>query len=325
MKVSRSTKIGIFVAIVISFAIWGLYFLKGMDLFNKESRYVILYKNIQGLVSSNPVQIKGLKVGIVSKIEFTDPHFETLTVEIIVKNGIKIPKGTIAKIYSSDLMGSKSIELLVGNSNEYYHDGDTLQSEIEESLQEQVKLQMLPIKRKAESLMSTMDSILTGFEYVFNQNTKENLLTSIENIKKTFENLEHSTRNIDTLVSNGNLYMALSNIESITSNIKAQNKSIANILNNTSKLTDTIVQMNISKTLRHANSALIQFDSIASKISRGDGTIGQLLKNDTLFDQLKAASSDLDKLLIDVKSNPKKYVHFSIFGSKSGTKSDKQK
>jgi len=325
MNINRPFKIGIFVILVLACGIWGLFYLKGLDLLSKESRYYIKYENIEGLVISNPVQIKGLKVGQVEKISFSDQQFNTLIVEIVIKHGYKIPKGTIAKIYSSDLMGSKSIELMIGKSTVFLNDGDTLQSDIEKSLQDQVRLEVLPIKRKAESLMSSMDSIFSRLETVFNQKTEENIRTSITNIKLTFENLEHTTRKLDTIITTSNMSSILRNIDAISTTIRLQNKNISSILSNLGVFTDTIVKLDVSKTLTKANHALLVFDSIATKISKGEGTIGQLVKNDSLFRELKTASKSLDILLNDVKANPKRYVHFSIFGSNSATKTTSSK
>ena len=325
MTISKPVKIGIFVTVVFVSGIWGLFYLRGLDLFSKETKYYIVYENIQGLVSSNPVQIKGLKVGQVSNITFTDGQYNNIVVEIIIKHGYKIPKGSIGKIYSADLMGSKSIEIITGKSLEYMKDGDTLQSDIEKSLQEQVRLEVLPIKKKAESLMSSMDSIFSGIEYVFNKKTQENIMTSISNIKKTFENLEYTTRRFDTIISSGNITSIIKNVDAITTTIKLQNKNITKTIANISTISDTLVKMNVSRTLLSANHSLLMFDSIVTKINQGDGTLGQLIKNETLYNDMKTVSKSLDSLLIDVQKNPKRYVHFSIFGSNSGTKTSKRK
>ena len=325
IKISRPIKIGIFVTVVLFTAIWGLFYLKGLDLFNKESRYYIVYDNIQGLEVSNPVQIKGLKVGQVTKISFSNEQYQSLVVEIIVKHGYKLPKGTIAKIYSADLMGSKSIELIPSNNVILCESGDTLQSDIERSLQDQVRLEVLPIKKKAESLMSSMDSIFSGLEYVFNKDTKENIMNNISDIRKTFENLERTTKKIDTIVSIGNFSSIFQNINSITGNIRQQNKNISNILNNVSIMTDSLSNLRITQTIRKANNVAETIDAILVKINNGEGTIGQLVKNDSLYKQLHSATSSLDSLLKDVKTHPKRYVHFSIFGSNSDTKSHKSK
>lgn len=325
IKNSRPIKIGIFVTVVLFAALWGIFYLKGLDLFNKESRYYVIYENIQGLEISNPVQIKGLKVGQVTKISFSNQQYKSIVVEILVKHGYKLPKGTIAKIYSSDLMGSKSIELLPSSNTTSCEDGDTLQSDIEQSLQDQVRLEVLPIKKKAESLMSSMDSIFSGLEYVLNKDTKENIMNSIYGIRKTFENLERTTKKLDTIVSIDKFSKIFENINSITSNIRQQNKNVSNILNNVSVMTDSLANLKITQTIRKANNVAESFDIILKKINNGEGTIGQLINNDSLYTQLHQASYSLDSLLKDVKMHPKRYVHFSIFGSNSDTKSHKSK
>ena len=150
-------------------------------------------------------------------------------------------------------------------------------------------------------------------------------MTSISNIKKTFENLEYTTRRFDTIISSGNITSIIKNVDAITTTIKLQNKNIAKTIANISTISDTLVKMNVSRTLLSANHSLLMFDSIVTKINQGDGTLGQLIKNETLYNDMKTVSKSLDSLLIDVQKNPKRYVHFSIFGSNSGTKTSKRK
>jgi len=325
MKINSSTKIGVFVAIIFSLAIWGIYYLKGIDLFSKENKYYVIYQNIDGLMISNPVQIKGLKIGQVSNIWFSNAKYESVTVEIMVKKDIHVPQGSVAKVYSSDLMGSKSIELIMGNSPKMLNHGDTLKSSTEESLKEQVKIEMLPLKKKAENLMNSMDSTFSVLETMFNKNTMENITTSIMNIRKTFENLQHTTTKIDTIVTKSNIGSILQNLETTTYMLKLQNKNIANTLTNLSAFSDTLARVHLAQTLQKADNAFTIFDSIAQKVIKGEGTIGQLIQNDTLFRKIHSASVDLDALLLDVQNNPKKYVHFSVFGSNSSTKNTKGK
>ena len=317
MKINKTIIAGIFICFVVAITIWGLYFLKGSNLLDRQKKYIVVYDNIQGLTISSPVLINGFKVWQVASIYFQDNNNDSLIVELMLDKELKIREGSIAKIYSSDLMGSKSIELIMGKQTRVLEAGDTLLPDAESDLKEQVKLQMLPLKHKAERLMGSMDSVLVMVEYIFNETTKQNIRSSIASIKNTFENLERSTKNIDTIVSSGNISSILSNIESITSNVKNHNDEIATILSNLSVFTDSLTKTKIGHTIQRTNNAISKIDSITTLINSGQGTIGLLLRNDSLYRNLVSASASLDSLLVDFKKNPKRYIHFSAFGGKS--------
>lgn len=325
MKDYKTIRIGVFVVLVVALSIWGFYFLKGSNIINKKNSYIVVYDDIEGLSVSSPVLIRGLKIGQVSDIHFSNDTYDSLIVELLVDNDIRIPRGTVARIYSSDLMGSKSIQLIVSDSLTFLAPGDRLHPDVEENLKEQVKLQMLPLKKKAESLMGSMDSVLAMVEYIFNENTKQNIRTSILSIRRTFENLEHSSRNIDSIVSNGNVTSIMQNIEGITRNVKKHNKEISNILENLSSFSDTLVRSQLSTTLQKTNLALVEVQSIANKINQGQGSLGMLLNNDTLYRNITNVSADLDSLLIDIKENPSRYINVSVFGSKKEKWKDTKK
>lgn len=194
--------------------------------------------------------------------------------------------------------------------------GDTLTSDIQPSITEEVSYQMLPIKRKAESVMASLDSVLSVIQYVFNEDTRENLAHSFESIKFTIQNLEHTTYNIDTLVTTqrNRLAVIFDNIESISTNIKNNNAKLANIISNFSTLSDSLSKAKIVSTINSANKAMLNFSEVTEKINSGEGSLGLLINNDSLYNQLAKSSKDLDLLLEDLRLNPQRYVHVSVFG-----------
>lgn len=309
---NSKTRIGVVAALTLAVTIWGFNFLKGTNLFNAQKKYIILYNKVDGLNVSNAVTLRGLKVGKVEEIRFTDNQFSSLTVVISVDNSFDLPRGTMARIFSSDLMGSKSIDLIPGEATRILKDGDTLKSSVEESLSEQVKLQMLPLKRQAERLMGSMDSVLAVVNNIFNNDTKNNIQKTFSSIKTTFTNLEHSTNSIDTLVSSGQLNRILLNIELITSNLRQNNATITHIMNNMSAISDSVSRIQFAQTMRQIQNTFAQLEDITLKINSGKGTIGQLLNSDSVYVSLEKSVRDLDSLLVDINRNPKKYVHFSL-------------
>ena len=319
MKIKREVKIGVIVTVALALLFWGFNFLRGKNVFTQQREFYAVYEQIDGLTEANPVLVNGFKVGQVDKMYFLSPTDGRIVVRIAMYNDIIIPKNTIAKIMSSDLLGSKAIELKLGNSTKVANSGDTLLSSIQGSLQDEVSKQILPFKKKAESLLLSMDSVMAVIQYVFNKETRDNLAKSFENIKYTLDNLKHFSYNIDTLVSaqKNRLAAIIGNVESLTRNLKDNNQKITTILNNFSSISDSLAKANISKTIKKADNALEQFSQITNKINNGTGSLSLLLNNDTLYNNLKSASKELDELLLDVKLHPKRYVHFSLFGKSS--------
>lgn len=307
--------IGVVVSLTIGVLVWGINYLKGKNFFVKEKEYYVVYNKIEGLTNSNPVTINGLRVGVVRDIYFHPDGSGRIIVKFVLTQEYHIPDSSIAKIYSVDLMGSKGISLDLTKSKNYYNVGDTLFAATEKDLKEQVSAQMLPLKHKAEELMFSMDSVMTVIQYIFNKQTRDNLSKTFESIKITVRNLESTSISLDTLMNNekGKLAIIFSNIESITSNLKNNNEKLTTILTNFADISDTLAKANIYSTITNANKALADANVILDKIKRGEGSMGMLINNDSLYKSLNNSAGNLDKLLFDINENPKKYVHFSLF------------
>ena len=196
--------------------------------------------------------------------------------------------------------------------------GAILKSSIQGTLQEEVNMQILPMKRKAEDLMLSFDSVLTLVRTVFNANTQENLASSFESIKNTLNNLESTTFTLDTLfiTQKSKLAAIFSNVESITLNIRENNNRITNVIKNFSNLSDTLAKADFARVIKNASDALSETNQVVNKINNGKGSLGLLLNNDAIYNKLDKASTELGQLLEDMKLNPKRYVHFSLFGGK---------
>jgi len=318
LKIKKEIKIAIVFIGVLVLLYWGINFLKGKDLFNKERIYIAVYNQVDGLVVSNPVLVNGFQIGRVKKMYLHPDNSGRIIAELVINNNdMKIPVNSIARLYSSNLLGSHAVEIQVGNSATMAKDGDTLKTFVEASLSEEVSVQFQPIKQKFESVMLSIDSVLVIIKSVFNENTQRNLTQSFESIRLTIQNLEHTTFNIDTLVVTQRVKLAniVGNVESISQNIKKNNDKISNILANFSNLSDTIAKAKIASTLENANKSMKQFSEIMEKINNGQGSLGLLINNDSLYNNLNGASRQLNELVEDVKLNPHRYVTISVFGS----------
>jgi phospholipid/cholesterol/gamma-HCH transport system substrate-binding protein len=300
--------------VAITSLVLGLNYLKGQNYFKEENNYFIEYESIQGLMVSNPVLVNGFKVGQIKDIQLQLDKEKKILVEINIENYIHLNDSSVAMIYSLDLMGSKGIDLLIGNGKNALSKGDFLIAKIEEDLKDQVSAQMLPLKRKAEDLMVNMDDAMKVIKGFFNENNKNNLENTLKNLNQTFITLKHTSKELDSILSKGGkLDEILTNAESITNNLKNNNEQISFILNNLSMVSDSLAKSELLSTINNANRTLAQTDSIMQKINNGEGTIGQLINNDTLYNNLEDASQSLDRLLIDIKQNPKRYIHYSLF------------
>ncbi|GAB4292390.1 MAG: hypothetical protein Kow0068_17670 [Marinilabiliales bacterium] len=318
MKTGRYIVIGLVAVFTIVLAIWGINFLQGKKLFGEQKEYHAIYDRIDGLVETSPVMIKGLLVGKVTEIRFIPDSEKTFVVFVsftVEDENLRIPDSSIAEIASVDLMGTKAINLIFSKSTNYHKYGDTLLSSIESTLKEQVSREMLPLKRKAEDLMLSIDSVMAVIQSIFNANSRENISKSLYNIRKTLQTLERTTFTLDTLVQSEKSKLAhiFSNLESITTNFRNNNEKLSNIMANFSNISDSLAKTNLKTTIDKATNTLITANEILDKINNGEGTLGLLLNNDTLYNNLESSAKDLDKLLKDIEANPKKYLHFSIF------------
>ncbi len=326
MKFSKEIKIGIIVIAGVLFAYWGINFLKGRDFFTSRTLVFAVYKRVDGLAPSNAVYVNGMKVGMVRKLALLPDFSGRILVSLQINNDLKIPRNSEAEIYGTDLLGTKGVRIVFGDSKEDLQDGDTLFSNIQKSLTEEVNAQVAPFKQKAESLLSSMDSVLIIVQAVFNETTKQNLKNSFQSISNSLASIENIASNLDTVLSpRGRLQNILLNVESISLNLKNNNEKIAGILDNFHQLSDTLVKANFAGTIENARKTLEETAGIFSKVNKGEGSLGMLVNDDSLYTQLNTSARDLDLLLKDIQLNPKRYLSFSVINLGTGKKNKKSK
>lgn len=315
MKISKEFKIGFIVTISLALLYWGINFLKGKDVFSKERVFVAVYNDVAGLEKTNPITINGLHVGQVRNMNFAPDGRAKVVIELVLKNSIDIPSNSTAKIISSDLLGSKAVEITLGNSTVMAEPGDTLISDIEMSIKEEVNRQLQPLKTKAEYLMGSIDTVLTMLQSLFSHDNTNNFSKSVKSIANSFENLESTTETLDTLISGQRSRMEniLESIDAITLNLRNNEDELNNIIHNFSSVSDTLAKIRFAQTMQHVDKTMADLSQITSKINQGEGSIGMLINNDSLYIELEKSSRELNLLLEDIRLNPKKYVRFSVF------------
>jgi phospholipid/cholesterol/gamma-HCH transport system substrate-binding protein len=306
---NKEFKIGFFAIASIIALVFGVNYLKGINILNDNSDFYAVYENIGGLQVGSPVLVNGYKVGMVSNIDLLTEQNQNLLVTISLDKEFDMAKNTVCKIVNQDLMGTKGIALILGDTDELVRGGDTLISGIEGSLQDEVNAQILPLKNKAEELIGSIDSVMMIVTAVLNKDTRDNLRNSLSSLDKTFELMSQTMVKVDSMVdiNDDRIAKVVKNLESITSNLESSNGEIKTILTNFATLSDSLVKADIATVLQNVN-------DIATKINNGEGSIGLLLKDNKIYANFEKSTRELASLLEDIKKNPSRYVNFSIIG-----------
>ena len=305
MKISREVKLGLLGTLTLFLFIWGISYLKGRDIFTSQITLYSEFDNVTGLVETNPVVISGVKIGQVDEIFFHPNGSGKVMVSMVLKKTIAIPDNSIAHLKGADFMGFREIELILGNSSVTISDGDTLASRTSTSIMEDVSQQFGPLKQQAESLLAKMDSVLGAVRFVLNEETRDNLIKSMESLKNTMVSVEQQADRLGVIMANA---------ESISNNLEANNETINNILQNFSSISDTLAALEIAHTMAEVNSAMEALSFTMEKIQRGEGSLGMLVNDEELYRNLETSSRNLDLLLEDIRQNPRRYINISVFG-----------
>lgn len=323
MKISKEFKIGIVILLAIGGLIWGINFLKGYDIFSKKYELFAVYPKIDGLIEANPLMINGFKVGQVNKISLIKRNGAYFVlVKFLLTEDVKIPKNSLARAVSSDLLGSKAVEIIYSDETEFVKSGDTLQAQSEEGLKESVNKVVAPLQKKANELLSSIDSVMTIVKVVLNKTTRENLSKSFESIKLAIKSLEQTCYKLDDLVASekAKISSILTKLNVLAAMLEKNTGRIDNIIGNLSTLSDSLAKSQLKEAIADADKTLKEFNILVAKVNDGQGTIGKLVKNDSLYNNLNKASDALDKLMNDLRINPERYIHFSVFGRRDRNK-----
>jgi len=310
MKISNETKIGALTVIAVAILILGYSFLKGNDIFSGSNKYYAVYGSVDGLTVSKPVLVNGFQIGHVSKMQLRGDG--KTTVEFKIKSEYDVPVNTLAKLVSTDLLGSKAIVFLLGDSKQLAENKDTLRADIQGSLAESLQ----PIQTKAENLMTKLDSSLAAINTILNPNFQKNVDRSFASIANSLQTLEGTTQKIDALVGaqSSHINGILTNAETVSANLRVTTAGLNNVTSNFQKFSGDLANGNIKQTLDNANKAMSDLQQTIANINSNKGSMGLLINDDKLYKNLQAASDNLNLLFIDLKENPKRYVHFSVFG-----------
>ena len=324
--ISQEFKIGTLMILGMALLFIGINYLKGFNPFTKQVHLYAVYNKIEGLSVSNPVLVNGFKVGQVSNVTFSPEGDGSLLVEFTIEESkLRVPIDSEAKIYSSDLFGTKAIKIEPGVTKTYAQPGDTLLSSVEMDITAAVRKELEPLRRKTEDLIKGVDEILINMKAVFEDDATQGLPSAFESFHRTIRTLENTVDNLDGLVVENRILFknVMSNIDALAQNLNDNNKQISNIITNFSNISDSLVSVDITKSLAKADKAMDEIALVTKRINNGEGTIGKLLVNDSLYNGLVDSNLEIQELLDDLQLNPWKYVRVSLFGRKQKAKMSK--
>ncbi len=304
MKISREIKTALLVIGGISLLVYGFSFLKGNSIFKNSKTIYTVYQEVEGLIPGAKVSINGLSVGKISKIDFL-PNSTKILVTMNIREELDFSNKSAAMLYETGLIGGKAIALLpIFDSNHTVKDGDTIPSSVKPGLTELINRQIEPLQMKIESMLTSADSLFTGVSNVLDNNTQTNLKNTLEHLSITTKNLNKAS------------LAALEILDDNREQLNATFNNISSTSENLKFITDSLSTAQINYSIKKFNETVEGLNRIVLSIESGQGTAGKLINDEALYQNLTAASQELESLLGDLKKHPKRYVHFSIFGKK---------
>ncbi len=310
MKISNETKIGALTSISIVLLILGFNFLKGKDLFSHSKKVYAIFRNVDGLELSNTVSIKGLNVGSVYAIRATDKNIDGILVTISMKKDVNIPKNSVAYI-DAGLINSSNIIIQKGNATEYVQDEDTLLTMEKGGILSEFQGSLNPVMKTLNNTLGSLDSLIEVIGSMFNPALKNNFTA-------TFANLARSSASLQIMLNDrtSSLAHTMVHLDSFTNNLASNNQRITGTLDNLEKTTDKLANAKIDETLQSVQQAMSALKDAINKINSTNGTMGLLLNDKKLYQNLENTTRSLNILLDDLRMHPKRYVNVSVFGSK---------
>jgi len=302
-RLTKEQKIGLFTIVVLAALYVTINYLRGKDLFGTTNIYYAVYNNVDGLTVDAPVYIKGLKIGSIQSIKFLKKS-ENMLVAMKVDSKYDIPDSSVAEMYSSDILGAKSIRIVMKGSGRYLKEKDTIATSSEPALAEMLKAELLPLKDQAMQLIESMKNTFNNLNGVLDGDGKKRLSSSLENLDRTILNIRQITSNLNS--RGPEISSLLKNIDSLSGSL---NKSMAHLdkgLSNFEEITDTLKTADLAGTVKALKSLL-------TDINNPEGSIGKLIKSDSLHNSVDSLLKQLDSLINNINENPKKYIKISVF------------
>lgn len=304
MKLSREIKTAILVLSAILLFIWGYSFLKGRDLFTDYKTLYVEYENVEGLTVSAPVTISGLAIGKVNSIQI-NKETGKIKVELQINTDFPIKKLSIAEIHAPSPIGGKQIAIFPSEEGPLAQEGDYLVSSSKLGLTDELAKQIEPLKDKIEKLLDNANVMLVNVNEVLDAKSKENLRNSLDNLNETLAEFKTASKEVNSMLADNKAKIngTMTNVEKASANF--------------SKISDSLTKANIGQTVKNLEKTLSSVDKMMADMQSGKGTMGKLMKDETLYNNFSKTSKELELLLQDLRLNPTRYVNVSLFGKKN--------
>lgn len=306
MNLSKEIKTAILVLSGVLLFIFIFYYLKGENLLDSSKKITAIYDNVEGLTPSAAVTINGHKIGKVQSIKFTNDRSGKLSVIMLIDNDFEFSINSKAQLYEAGLIGGKAIAIIPAfDGAPAVKSGDFLATDVKPGLTELVNQRLTPLQEKIEIMMVNADSLLINLNDVFDVKTKKNIQRSISELSGTIASFKSTSEALNgMLVDNKSaIGETLTNFNKISSDLTTLSSSLA--------------ASDLDSIMANLKSTIVNFDQLLSRIEKGEGSVGKLMKDEAIYDNLEGATKQLEELLEDMKLNPKRYVHFSLFGKKA--------
>lgn len=305
-KISNEVKVGATALVTLIVFVWLYNFLKGKDIFTSTAHYYVVYDKVGGLAESSPVEVNGYKVGVVQAVKFLDPISGRLLVTLSVDKNFKLPKETVAEITTATLIAGMKIQFIYGKGPGIYSNGDTIPGRLAESIIARLEDELVPLRDKVSGLVVVLDSVIGSINDLMDPEFRKNISSGVAHLSNTAKSIDE-----------GDLRNTLENINKFTGMLAENSEKMTSTFSNMESVTDTLAAADLYASVNNLKAGLEKASSLIGNLNDGKGTAGQFMTNDSLYRNLSNSLSSLNLLLLDMKANPKRYVHFSLFGRKN--------
>jgi len=310
MKISNETKVGALTAIAITVLILGFNFLKGKDLTTRGNTLYTIFPNVEGLVPSNPVMVNGLQVGKVTALKETDKNVSGIIVTLTLTKDINVPHNSVA-VLSKELLGTPSVNIHLGSGTDFLDDGDTIRSERSLALADKLQNRLDPTLDNLNKTMKSLDELIQKFNTMLDPTLRNNVQNTIANIANTTKSLSEFFDQ-----QNGSLAKSMKNVETITNTFARNGSKIDSTLSNLEQATGKLADANLDGAIASMQQNMDCLQNILARMETKDGSLGALLNDRQLYDEIRNTNRSLNILLDDLRVHPKRYINISVFGKK---------
>jgi len=303
MKIKKEYKAALIAIVSLVLFIWGFNYLKGKDILKSYNTFFALTDNVEGLVKSTPVTLKGIQIGTVEDLKFYNGIDKTMIV-LNINEDFVFAKNSQVKIYGGNIMGGKSVAIIPGDSQEMVKDGDTLSILKMPGMFDLVNEKLTPLQDKFQKILTSTDTLLLSINHILNPATQKNIKNTLADLDVTMRHFKNTTAQFDALMQKNasHLDKSFENVDKLTSDFAV--------------LSDSLKQIKFGAMLKDINTTIAKLNTSLDKLNKGEGTMAKLMNDKELYDNLERSTKELEMLLKDLREHPKRYVHFSIWGRK---------